>query len=97
METLKCPENCNCPQQQHSPFKCKVTGVWLYENLPNGLSKATENDFRLKHGMNYGLKYLAKSFYDQLYHAYVFTKNTNYNELLVFIKAGKIFIKKEVK
>ncbi len=74
-------------------YKCALAGIWIYKKLPGGMRAATPDDFMGGARFNYGMGFLAKSFMDETYQAYTFTRNMPWEELLVFIKAGRVFIK----
>lgn len=76
-------------------YKCVLAGIWIYKKLPGGMRAATPDDFMMGARFNYGMRYLAKSFVDETYQAYTFTRNTFWEELLVFVEAGRVFIKQK--
>ena len=71
----------------------KERSMFFYKELPAGMRVATEDDFRICDQLQYGLKFLIRSFYTNRIETKYLTENANMNELDIFIKAGHCFVK----
>ncbi len=91
----KCPDpQCPCNSTTiPATWKCLVAGIWLYSELPPGMIQAEYSHFYPDKKPAYGLKYMAKSFFSNLYHVYTFTPKTNIFDLSYFFTAKQVFIK----
>jgi hypothetical protein len=91
---MKCPSTaCPCnAQNKPNAWKCQFFNIWLYLSVPDKLRVAKLADFYQGARPRFGMPYLVKSFYEDVYHALKFSSNTNVNEFTQFIEAGHVYI-----
>lgn len=90
----KCRKNASDPNS--GPWKCDHVTVWTYPTLPDDMRLASENDlFDLFGNPIHGVKFLAQSFFKGHYQSYILSPLLNIGEIKTFIKAQKVYVKKE--
>lgn len=107
MENLKC-SNCasGCDEASQAlndagklAFKCKITGVWIYKKLPDGMRLATKDDFFfndiIKENLN--IPVLLHSFYSELYSSYTVTADTRMDDFMYFVEHKHCYLKGKTK
>ena len=95
----ECPIGCEEAKKvlndpELNTIKCKLTGIWIYKTLPEGMRLATRDDINPNGRRVVGLRYLLFSSVSELYEAYPLTENTDLPNLIRFVDAGKCWIKK---
>lgn len=75
------------------PYRDKLTNTPIYPTIPQGMIPATEADIWLPGGQPRMVKVLVQSYHTGLYHAYTVVNHRADNELIQFLKDGKVFIK----
>jgi len=74
-------------------WKCKLTGIWIYKELPEGMRLATRDDLNPEGRRMVGLKYLLKSWVSEMYEAYTLGENTDLVNIVRFVDGGRCWVK----
>ncbi|MCX6231112.1 MAG: hypothetical protein NTZ33_06170 [Bacteroidetes bacterium] len=76
-----------------SSWRCGLTRIPIYPNLPAGMRLATLDDIYPEAIRQIGLTYLLKSYYSGVFEAYTLSKNTDLLNLLKFIDNKRCWVK----
>jgi len=89
-----CTTGCQAAiSEEKNCWKCKLTGIWIYKELPERMRLATRDDINPEGRRMLGLKYLLKSWLSGMFEAYELTENTDLHNLIKFVDAHRCWVK----